>query len=61
MEWLKTFRQEQQEVKIVYKGSEEEKDGDVANRIWRSEQTLKCLIGEDRKRIHAQLWSGTVS
>jgi len=55
MEWLKTVRREQQDVIIVERDSEEVKDGDVANRIWMSEQALKCLISEDRKRTHAQL------
>ena len=40
---------------IAERDSEEEKDGDVANRIWKSEQALKCLISEDRKRTHAHL------
>jgi hypothetical protein len=61
MEWLKTVRREQQDVIIVERDLEEEKDGDVANRIWKSEKALKCLISEDRKRTDAHLWSGTIS
>jgi hypothetical protein len=55
MEWLKTVRREQQDLIIVERVSEEKEDGDDANRIWKSEQALKCLISEDRKRIHAHI------
>jgi hypothetical protein len=55
VEWLKTVRPEQQDVITVERYSEEEKDGDVANRICKLGQALKCLINEDRKRTHAHL------
>jgi hypothetical protein len=61
MEWLKTVCREQQDVTIVERDSEEEEDRDPANRIWKLEQALNCLISEDRKRIHAHLWSCTIS
>jgi len=61
MEWLKTVRRKQQDVIILERDSEGEKDGEVANRIWKSEQALKCLTSEDRKTIYARLWSGTIS
>jgi hypothetical protein len=55
VELLKTVRREQQDVITLVRDSEEEKDGDVANRIWKSGQALKCLISEDRKRTYAHL------
>lgn len=60
MEWVETVCREQQDVIIEERDSEEEQVGDAANRIWKSEQELTCLISEDRKRIYAHLWSGNI-